>query len=258
VFKKDVFKKVVAQLVFLAPLRTPVIALLGSLAGAFLTWLWFDEHELSAIVSVVVVLIVGLARLKVGAALLPGRPVGAVRYMNQTLIAYVVMLAVAAAAAIVVTVALIAQTDAGEETKKLLSAVTTVLTTFLGAFVIAGDKSDSVLGEAIKKEFYEAYGRDDKGQAQGGRWFDSRNKRLFPIDSDGVNALYGEGWHDIAGWDSKARMECAKAIAQYMVAGNAPVEPVVEQVAQPIVDPAVDPAADPAADPEAEGARNDK
>lgn len=208
--------------VFLAPLLTPVVALLGSLAGAALAWAWFAGLELVAAGVSLVALAVGLTLLEAGSMLLPDRPVWSVRLMNQSLLAYVVLLAVAAAVSIVVTVALVADTNASEETKKLLSAVTTAITTVLGAVVIAGDKPDAALGEAVQAKFYAKYGRDDEKRTPAGRlWFDTATRRHFPVGSDGIEALYGEGWHDITGWGASARLARAKAIQEYMKHGNA-------------------------------------
>lgn len=214
---------------FLEPLRAPVTALVASLAAALLAWAWFNDHRGPAVAGAVILVLAGWTCLSVGDLLLPGHPVAAVRVMNWTALAYVAILAVAGAAAIVVTVALAVGDDASDQVKEMWSAVTAAVTTFLGAIVVASDKSDSAVGDAVKARFYAHYGRDDDDHTPvGSRYVDDteQGRRLFPADSDGVNALYGEGWGNILGWDSDARLDRAKAIAKYMSSGTPKVPPV--------------------------------
>jgi hypothetical protein len=202
---------------FVAPLTAPLTAFVGALIGAYMAWAWFADKRVIAVVCAAALVGVGIVCLGLGAAALPNRPVLAVRLMNSSLLAYVGLIAVAAASAIVVSVALVAQTDASEETKKLLSAVATAVTTFLGAVFVAGDKSDAALGEAVRAQFYAAYDRASPNQVpHNAKYLDASGKRLFPPDTDGVNALFGEGWHDLTGWGSPTRLKRAKAIQAYM------------------------------------------
>lgn len=201
---------------FLGPLRGPALALITALAAAALAWSWFNGSTTPAIVIALSVLLIGSSSQAYGASRLPADPEAAVRWLNAWTLVVLAATAASAAVVIVVTVALASPDQASNETKELLSAVTTAVTTFLAGIALSHDKADETVGARIQKLFYAHYGRAPGEELQGRKYVVRGDKCLMPAGSDGENAVFSEGWHELQGWGRDARRDRASILAEYL------------------------------------------
>jgi hypothetical protein len=196
-----------------SPLRIPLQALGIALAGVGLAWLWFNDLWWVGLLSVAGAGLIGWASDKIGAAQLPERPVSAVYSLQGWLLIPLALAAIAAAAVVIVTVELTLPDDTPTDTKELVGAVSTGITTFLTAVFIswASDDQNSTLAEHIMDAFH-------------GRYTDPRTPKpgahVFRNDSRGLLSVFEPEYLGVEGWGWPARLTRARAIAKELKDGT--------------------------------------
>ena len=174
----------------LAPLRALLVALLGAL----LAWLWFQGERLAPALVAATLVLAAIVSQVVGARSLPAHPVRARWLLEAFVLAQVVLATVAAAVVIVVAVGLAAPTGATEETKELLSAVATGITTFVTAMLVGDDDADAALGERIMSSFQSHYERDQNEREVGIYYLKAESQAERWVFSDSYGGVTGWGW----------------------------------------------------------------
>lgn len=198
----------------LSPLFAPIRALAVALGGVALAALWFDGQWQLALLIAAVACVVGLAFDVLGKALLPNNPVIAVYLMEWWILTPAMIAAVAAAAVMVVTVLLTVPDSESTETKKLIGALATGVTSFLSAAFISwfGDAKDSTLADHIRDAFRAKYKRGPATPSE-------PNVRYFKADSPGERWVYSVEFRGVEGWGQSDRVNRARGIATELNSG---------------------------------------
>jgi hypothetical protein len=185
-------------------------ALVVSLSGVFLAWLWFSDLAWLAALLSVLLMLGGWLFDRVGTLQLPSRPVLAVRLLEWWVLTPAMAAAVAAGVSVVVTVALTVPDTATEETKKLIGALSTGITGFITAAFISwtGDEKDSRLADHIRDVFRSKYKRAGSDQPP------RPDVHYFRADSPGERWVYADEFGGQEGWGRAARLARAKGIAE--------------------------------------------
>lgn len=193
-------------------LSTPLRALAVGLAGVGLTWLWFSDAVVLAIVLALTTAGAGTALDMIGRALLPGRPTLAIRFLEWWALTPAAIAALASAVVVVVTLTLAVPEDVQVEpaTKQLIATLSTGLTAFIAASFIswASDEKDSKLADHVREIFQEKYKRrdEDAGAQLPGIHY-------FPAESAGERWIYSSEFKGIEGWGRAARLKRAEGVA---------------------------------------------
>jgi hypothetical protein len=157
----------------LAGFRDPLRALLFTLGGAFLAWLWVDVSEILALVLLVLVFVVALSLQKIGEGVVTTAPDLALRLMETRLVSIGVLTAASGALGIIITVEM--ATDATGYDKQFATVVSGALVAFIAGITFTADKADAAVGKYIAKVFMAAYVREG---AKGGKGAPKRQKEL--------------------------------------------------------------------------------
>jgi hypothetical protein len=198
--------------------RPALRALLISLGGAALAWAWFAGEwpiRIFLLVLAALIAIGGLGMQHLGDKALPDHPERAVRLLGWRLITVAVLASVAAAAVIVVTVMLAADKATGQ-TKELLAALTTAITSFLTTMFSIDEKADERIGDFIRGRFEAHYDRDPGDPAKR-----KSNVRYFAPESPGERWVYSAACEDVSGWGKEARRKRAKGVAEALPTATA-------------------------------------
>lgn len=207
----------------LAPLRGPLLALVSSLVGAYLAWTWFAGSWTVPVLLGAVLLLASIGSQALGAGLLPRRPLAAVRLMNATVLAQVLVLAVVASATIVVTVSFAAGEDASTESTQLLAAVVSAVTTFLAGAIVSTDKSDDAIGAIVQSRFNDSYATLKPADPDSAvRFEEVDGKYLLREEGDGWNTVFSNGWRGLSGWDRDTRLTRARWLTAYLAGEQLP------------------------------------
>jgi hypothetical protein len=187
---------------------TPLRALAVALLGVGLAWLWIHELAWVAVVS-------GLAGMALGLGLdALGRLVFLRKYPRLGLLfmeGWVLTPGVAAAAAagvtVLVAVAFALPDDTPTETKELVGALSTGLTTFLAAAFISwvGDEKDSRVADHVRNAFRSKYDCHQEGVPP------NPGVRYFKAESTGELLVYSD--QTVEGWGLEGRWKRAAGIA---------------------------------------------
>jgi hypothetical protein len=198
----------------LSPLFAPIRALAVGPGGVALAALWFDGQWQLALLIAVVACLVGLAFDGLAKALLPNNPVIAVYLMEWWILTPAMIAAVAAAAVIVVTVLLTVPDSESTETKKLIGALATGVTSFLSAAFVSwfGDAKDSTLADHIRDAFRAKYKRGPGTPSEPG-------VKYFKADSPGERWVYSVEFRGVEGWGQSDRVNRARGIATELNSG---------------------------------------
>jgi hypothetical protein len=196
----------------LSPLRVPLLALGIGLGGVGLAWLWFNDKEIEASVAVLVAFGLGFLLDLAGKGRLPDHPVSALWLLEGYALVPIAIATAAAAAVVIVTVELTLPDTTPTETKELVGAASTGVTTFLTAGFIsaAGDENDSTLADHIKDAFQGKYSRP--GGPQG--------THAFRPESPGEFWVFAEHYRGVSGWGQPARLKRAKGVATELRTGD--------------------------------------
>jgi hypothetical protein len=121
----------------------------------------------------------------------------------------------AGAVVVVVTVALTVPEGTDGDTKEVVGALGTAITSFLTASFIswASDEKDSRLGDHIRDVFQAHYKRASSGAPEPGVHY-------FVADSPGHRWAWGLDYGGISGWGRSARMKRAQGIAAELASGK--------------------------------------
>ena len=155
-------------------LATPVRALAVSLAGVLLSWLWFQQRAQVAVMGALVLLVVALLLTVAGDLLLPHSPTAGVRLLEGWILLPTLAAAIGAAIVIVVTVELTLPDTTPTDTKELVGALSTGITSFITAVVLswASDEDDSRLSVYIRSRFFAHFKQGaTHGRAADGHWY---------------------------------------------------------------------------------------
>jgi hypothetical protein len=203
-------------LIKLSPLFAPIRALAVALAGVALAALWFDGQWQVALLIAALACLVGLAFDWLAKAVLPSRPVIAVYLMEWWILTPAMIAAVAAAAVIVVTVLLTVPDSESTETKKLIGALATGVTSFLSAAFVSwfGDAKDSTLADHIRDAFRAKYKRRELGTPS------KPGVKYFEPGSPGERWVYSVEFRGVEGWGQSDRVIRARGIATELTSGN--------------------------------------
>jgi len=196
-------------LVLLEDLVVPSRALIVAGLGVLIAWLWFNAWTPMVIFIIAGLTLLGVLLFLLGKSQLPSHPVRGLWLMEFYVISPSVFAAVAAGAIIVITVTLSAPEGATNETKQLLTALTTAISAFLsGSFISwTEDKDDSSLANRIQTVFQSKYKRFDSSKPPEG------GVKYFRAESLGERWVYSEGVKGVEGWGGRARRKRAKGIA---------------------------------------------
>lgn len=137
--------------------RDPVRALLFTLGGAFLAWLWVEVSPAAAVGVVVFVFVVSLGIQKYGEGRVVPDPKQALQLLETRLVSIGVLTAATSALGIVITVEL--ATDATGYEKQITAVVSGALVAFVSGVTYTSDKVDAAVGKYIAGIFRAAYPR---------------------------------------------------------------------------------------------------
>lgn len=157
----------------LAGFRDSLRALLFTLGGAFLAWLWVEVSEVLAIVVLLLVFVVSVALQKAGEGVVTSDPDRALRLMETRLVSIGVLTAASGALGIIITVEM--ATDAIGYDKQFVTVVSGALVAFIAGITYTADKADAAVGKYIAKVFMAAYVREGN---MGGEEAPKRQKEL--------------------------------------------------------------------------------
>lgn len=199
------------MLAVLSPLRVPVLALVVGLGGVGLAWLWFNELEVFAVLSVVGLAAVGVIADQIGRRLLPANPVASVWWLQWWILIPIALAVAGSAAVVVLTVELTLPEDVTPkpttETKELVGAISTGITAFITAAFIAWteDDKDSSLADHVRGAFWDKYTRPEKAKS---------GQHAFAAGSPGELWVYSEAYGGAEGWGRAARRKRAAGVAE--------------------------------------------
>lgn len=196
---------------WLGSLTTPLRGALVALAGVLLAWLFLKDTNgvLIGVAAAVGISLVGILVEWVGVKLLPKQPRVALTLLEWWILTPAVAAAVAAAVVTIVTVKATLPDGTSTETKELIAALATGLTSFVTASFVdwASDSDDSSLADRIKGHFQKVFE---------GRWENSdRGSLLVHSDpfADPTPETQG-GVGTISGWGYAARRQRSRGLLQ--------------------------------------------
>lgn len=200
---------------FFDDLSVPFRALLVSLVGVGLAWLWFNDLGWLAVLASVAVLVAGRLLEGIGRYLLPDYPLWGLRFMELWVITPAMFAAVSAGAIVVLAVQLSVPDTASTAEKELMSSLAAGITGFLTAGFVSwsGDQKDSPVADRIKNNFQEKYKRGTAGQTG------NKGIKYFKADSPGERFVYSEEFRGTSGWGRSARLKRARGIADELRSG---------------------------------------
>jgi hypothetical protein len=200
-------------------LTTPLLPALVAACGVGLARMYYAGLGIMAALLAAIILLLCYGAVAAGKGSLPADPVAAVRLMSVWSIAQALLATAAAAAVIIVTIegsTLGAQESASADalvSKELAASLTSAVTAFIaGAVVGVGKGADEELGERIKHEFHNAYGR---APVDGDT---NPDVHYFNPGSRGEQLVYSD--LPVTGWGRAARKERARRLKEELAAGT--------------------------------------
>lgn len=184
--------------------------MLVALGGVGMAAWWFDGHEERSFFVLAALVVLGYAVELLGQTLLPRRPVAAVLLMEWWALVPMALAAAAAAAVIVVAVetTLPEEPKPSTQTKELVGALATALSTFLtSGFVSAvGDRDKSAVGDRVKTRLRRHFAPDSSATGP--------STKPVPAGHPIEQLLYSDNFLGLSGWDRETRLARAREIAK--------------------------------------------
>ena len=205
----------------LSGLATPARALLVALAGVLLAWLWFEGNVGLAIVLAIGFIVIAAVLTLLGDRILARWPKTGVRLLEAWILLPTLAAAIGSAVVIAVAVELTLPDGTPTETKELISALSTGITSFITAVSVswASDDDDSRLADFIRDRFYAHFKR------QPGTAANTSQVVYFTAGSPCERWVYAEETGGIAGWSRPSRLKRAAEIARCLPARQAAPAP---------------------------------
>lgn len=196
----------------IAGFRDPMRALLFTLGGAVLAWLWVDANRVVAVGVVLVVFVVAGGLQKYGEDRAALDPEQSLRMMETRLVSIGVLTAATSALGIVITIEL--ATDATGYEKQITTVVSGALVAFVSGVTYTADKVDAAVGKYIAAVFQAAYPR--KGQARD-TTKDPKHVRELDPGSIAERALASSHAFGLTDWSYDKRHKRIEYLIEYLI-----------------------------------------
>lgn len=141
----------------------PVRALLFTIGGAAIAWLWSGVGVEVALGVVVALFLLTFGVQKLGENLVATKPEFGMKLMETRVATIGILTAATGAVAIILTVELASESAAGYQ-KELLSVVSAALVAFITGVSVSPDKADAAVGKYIMNVFQSRYASEDFAQ----------------------------------------------------------------------------------------------